>query len=111
VKREAVAVLKTEYPSQTTAAKAIGEKLATFYRTQYSDLYRTRGQDIDQAIAATQRVYRRNVFPDMKVTWGSYPNNIGHTDFPGCWRCHDDKHKAKDGRTIPQDCELCHKVE
>jgi len=111
VRREAVAVLRTEYPSQAAAAKGIGEKLATFYRTQYPEAYRARRQDVDQAIAATQRVYRRNVFPDMKVTWGSYPNNIGHTDFPGCWRCHDDKHKAKDGRTIQQDCELCHKVE
>jgi hypothetical protein len=79
VRREAVAVLRTEYPSQAAAAKAIGEKLAVFYRTQYPDVYHARRQDVDQAIAATQRVYRRNVFPDMKVT-GSYPNNID-TDF------------------------------
>jgi nitrate/TMAO reductase-like tetraheme cytochrome c subunit len=111
VKREAVAALKTEYPSREAATKAIGDKLATFYQTQYADLYRARRQDIDLAIAATQRLYGRNVFPGMKVTWGSYPNNIGHTDFPGCWRCHDDKHTARDGRTIQQDCELCHKVE
>jgi len=111
VKREAVAVLKTAYPSRDAATKAIGEKLATFYRTQYPDLYRARRQDVDRAIASTQRVYRRNVFPDMRVTWGTYPNNIGHTDFPGCWRCHDDKHKSTDGRTIQQDCELCHKIE
>ena len=46
----------------------------------------------------------------MKVTWGTYPNNIGHVDFPGCFRCHDDAKKTSDGRVIKQDCELCHKM-
>jgi nitrate/TMAO reductase-like tetraheme cytochrome c subunit len=110
-RREAVAALKAEYASRAVAAGAIARKLGTFYRTQYADVYRRRRQDIDQTIAGTERIYRRNVFPEMRVTWGTYPNNIGHTDFPGCWRCHDDKHTAKDGRTIPQDCELCHTFE
>ena len=35
-------------------------------------------------------IYARNVFPEMKVGWGTYPNNIGHEDFLGCFRCHDD---------------------
>jgi hypothetical protein len=47
----------------------------------------------------------------MKVTWGSYASNLGHSDFPGCFRCHDDGHKARDGSTISQDCEMCHKLE
>jgi hypothetical protein len=46
----------------------------------------------------------------MKVQWGTYPNNIGHADFPGCFRCHDDRHKAADGRLIKQDCDACHSV-
>ena len=44
----------------------------------------------------------------MKVTWGSYPDNKGHITATGCFRCHDDSHKAKDGSTISGDCELCH---
>jgi hypothetical protein len=52
----------------------------------------------------------RNVFPDMKVSWGTYPNNLGHQDFPGCFRCHDGSHSAADGRSIPNDCDTCHKV-
>jgi hypothetical protein len=47
----------------------------------------------------------------MKVGWGTYQNNIGHLNFPGCFRCHDDNHKAKDGSVISQDCELCHSME
>jgi hypothetical protein len=46
----------------------------------------------------------------MRLTWGSHPNHIGHEDFLGCFRCHDESHKAKDGRTITQDCETCHSI-
>jgi hypothetical protein len=40
-----------------------------------------------------------------------YVNNIGHIDFPGCFRCHDDDHKSKDGKKIGQDCDTCHVIE
>ena len=61
-----------------------------------------------RTIAAVQDIYARNVFPAMKVKWGTYPNNIGHVVFQGCFRCHDDNHKASDGSVIKQDCESCH---
>ena len=57
---------------------------------------------------ALQEIYSRNVFPEMKVTWGTYPNNLGHQNFPGCFRCHDDNHKSQAGKTITQDCSACH---
>jgi hypothetical protein len=66
---------------------------------------------VEQAVTTTEQLYRRNVFPEMNVHWGTYPNNIGHMDFPGCFRCHDDSHKTKDGKTIRQDCDLCHDME
>jgi len=44
----------------------------------------------------------------MKVGWGTYPRHIGHESSPGCFRCHDDTHATADGRTISQDCSLCH---
>jgi hypothetical protein len=47
----------------------------------------------------------------MKVSWSTYKNNIGHVDFPGCFRCHDDTKKTADGLVIKQDCELCHKMQ
>jgi len=55
-------------------------------------------------------IWDRNIFPDMNVTWGKYPMNIGHTDFPGCFRCHDGSHAAKSGDTITQDCNACHNI-
>lgn len=111
IKREAVAALSRRYASQQEAVEAIPRHLRTFYRTRYPDLYSSRRQDLERAIAVLVRLYRRNVFPQMNVTWGTYPNNIGHMEFPGCFRCHDDRHKAEDGSVIRQDCDLCHTIE
>jgi hypothetical protein len=64
---------------------------------------------VTSAVAALQTIYRRNVFPVMKVTFGTYPDNVGHTTSSGCFRCHDGSLTAKDGTTIGADCEYCHR--
>jgi hypothetical protein len=46
----------------------------------------------------------------MKVSWNTYPNHIGHFYTPGCFRCHDGKHKSAEGKIISKDCNLCHTV-
>jgi NapC/NirT cytochrome c family, N-terminal region len=106
VKREAVRLIKSSYPSQDEGANAIESGLRGFYAS--------RGGSIDpeavaRTIAAVQNLYRRNVFPTMKVTFGSYPSNRGHTTSDGCFRCHDEAHIAKDGSKISGDCDYCHK--
>jgi hypothetical protein len=110
-KRETVAALKDGYPDQQAASDAIAQRLRGFYRSNYKDIYDGRRQEVERAVTSAQRLYNRNVFPSMKVGWGTYPNNIGHMAFPGCFRCHDDSHKAKDGSVIRQDCELCHTIQ
>jgi hypothetical protein len=111
IKREATAALKATYQSQTAAADAIAARLREFYRLNYTDIYMGRRQEVERAVSGTQQLYRRNIFPAMNITWGTYANNIGHMDFPGCFRCHDDSHKTKDGKTIGQDCTLCHSMQ
>jgi hypothetical protein len=107
-RREAVAVLKGEYPDTATARQQIDQKLKNFYGQNYASLVPAHGSDIDNLVQATQRLYERNVFPHMKVTWGTHANHLGHTDSTGCFRCHDDQHKTADGRVIKQDCDQCH---
>jgi hypothetical protein len=46
----------------------------------------------------------------MNVTWGTHPNNLGHNDYPGCFRCHDGSHNAKGGASITNDCSVCHNL-
>jgi hypothetical protein len=108
IKMKGVELLKAIYGSSEEAAAKIPEALTAFYRQNYPDVYAKRAQDIDRAGHAVLAIYDRNVFPDLKVTWGTYPNNLGHTDFPGCFRCHDGSHTASDGKTIGQDCNTCH---
>jgi hypothetical protein len=46
----------------------------------------------------------------MKVVWNTYPNHIGHQDSPGCFRCHDNKHKTDTGEKIGKKCGTCHNI-
>ncbi len=108
IKKQSVELLKTDYSSREEAAGKLPAALIAFYRQNYPEVYRQRTPDILQASKAVLAIYNRNVFPDLKVTWGTYPNNLGHTDFPGCFRCHDSSHSAKDGKVISQDCNTCH---
>ena len=85
--------------------------LVSYYQQNYPDVAVKRVSDIQAAGEGLLAIYRRNVFPDLKVTWGTYPNNLGNNDDPGCFRCHDDNHKARDGKKISQDCDTCHKIE
>ena len=110
VRKKGIELLKADYPDQKTAERRISTALNDYYRESYPDLHRTHRAQVEAAAAALFAVYQRNVFPDMRVTWGTHPNHIGHDDSPGCFRCHDESHKAKDGRTITQDCEACHSV-
>jgi hypothetical protein len=108
VKKTSVALLQASYASEDEAAKKIPAGLTSFYQQSYPDEVRERGSDIQSAGQALLSMYRRNVFPDLKVTWGTYPNNLGHIDTPGCFRCHDNDHSTVDRRTISQDCGGCH---
>jgi hypothetical protein len=49
-------------------------------------------------------------FPGHGAELGVHPNNLGHNDFPGCFRCHDGLHTSADGGTISNDCTTCHKL-
>jgi len=109
VKREAIKLLTTPYRSQKDASETMQE-LAAFYRTEYPDVYAARQENIAQAVATLQEIYRQTTFPEMNLTWRTYPDNIGHTDFPGCFRCHDGKHVSADSEPIPSECSLCHSV-
>jgi hypothetical protein len=106
VRREGVRLVKASYNSEEEAARGIDRGLRDFYASRGGAIDQ---QSLERTIAAVQGVYRRNVFPAMKVTWGSYPENRSHIDFPGCTRCHDDTHAASDGSALSGDCEYCHK--
>jgi len=111
VKREGLAAVTAEYPTQEAAREGIADHLAAFYRSDYPDLADQRAEDIQEAVATLQEVYTTNVFPTMNVTWDTYPNHIGHQQSPGCFRCHNDQHATEDGKVISGDCfTACHNL-
>src|ERR1035437_105121 len=110
IHKKGMELIQAQYSSQADAAAKITSGLQDFYRTQYSGLWNGQHGQVDSAAKTLVAIYNRNVFPNMKVTWGTYPNNIGHNAFPGCFRCHDGSHTSKDGKTISNDCALCHNL-
>ena len=110
VKKQAVAALRVEYPDRATASEKIPQAIADFYKAKYPETYQSKRPIVETAAQQVKAIYLRNIFPEMKITWGTHPNNIGHDDFLGCFRCHDGKHKAADGRVINDDCSACHQI-
>jgi hypothetical protein len=110
IRKKAVEVLKVNYSARDVADRSIKAELNNFYRTNYSQIYQTRRNLVEQAGEEVSKIYLRNIFPDMRLTWGAHPNNLGHNDSPGCFRCHDGSHTSADGQTITNDCSACHQV-
>jgi nitrate/TMAO reductase-like tetraheme cytochrome c subunit len=103
IKKNAVAVLAQTYTNQTVALTKIESTLRAAYG---------KGTNVDATIAAVVGIYTNNFFPAMQVSWKAYPDNIGHKDWPGCFRCHDGLHKAADGKRKIEasDCNACHLI-
>jgi hypothetical protein len=114
-RRETVAALQQTHGDASAAARSIAERLRAFYAEAgdppAGSSSADRASRVDQLVRSAQFLYSRNVFPKMNVTWATHPDNLGHTDAPGCFRCHDGEHKASDGQVIRQDCDLCHNLE
>ena len=108
LKKKAVELLKQSYPTGQSGMEALPRTLSAFYQESYPEVWKVKRQAVERSGAALAEIYGRNVFPEMKVDWGTYPNNIGHQDFPGCFRCHDDDHSTSDGKVLSQDCGACH---
>lgn len=105
IKKEAIAALRSDYADRDAASRQIATSLTQFYQAKYPQ---TNSETLKNAIDAVKAIYLQNVFPEMKISWGTYPNNLGHMDFPGCFRCHDGNHKSADGQVISNDCATCH---
>lgn len=109
-KKQALQILKTAYKTRDEAATRIPQAFEDYYRENQPAVWAQRQADVTSSAKAVLAIWDRNIFPDMNVTWGHYPINIGHNDFPGCFRCHDDAHKSTGGTAITQDCTACHNL-
>jgi len=122
IKKEGLAALITDYPDKSTGLASIEERLTAFYAVEYPD---RKFPDLPGSIEAIQHIYDQNIFPDMKITWNTYPNHLGHkVEFgcfschnfmqheqsDGCFRCHNNHIQDEEGNTISNDCTICHSI-
>jgi nitrate/TMAO reductase-like tetraheme cytochrome c subunit len=108
--KQGLALIKAHYASEAEASEKITAGFEDFYRSQYPLVWDNQRAQIGQGAKTLVGIYSRNVFPFMSVTWGTHPNNLGHNDYPGCFRCHDGNHNSKAGKSITNDCSVCHNL-
>jgi len=111
IKSVAVEICAEEFPSTDSAMTYIEQTISAHYESNYPEIYAAQQPMIRKAISGFQEYYRQNIFPEMKVRWSAYPNHIGHMEFNGCFRCHNDTHISENGEKIGMDCNLCHTIE
>jgi hypothetical protein len=109
IKQYGVQILGKTYATEAEAAAAIAA-LPDLYRSEHPEVFSAREADIKAAAASMQTIFDNTQFPFMNVTWESHTNNVGHKDFPGCFRCHDGKHLSSDNQAIRLECNLCHSI-
>ena len=106
---QGVKVLSATYQNQEEGLKAIAG-LEDFYKSTYADFYAQKPDLIKAAITQIQTIYKDTVFFDQKIDWKTHPNNIGHVQTAGCFRCHDGKHLDANQQAIRMECNLCHSI-
>ena len=109
IRRKAVEVYSQVYDSSEKGVIGIGG-LENYYTTYYPDYYAANTQTVKDAISALQTAYGNSVYPEQNSDWSTHPNNVGHKDSPGCFRCHDGKHMDANNQAIRLECNLCHSV-
>jgi nitrate/TMAO reductase-like tetraheme cytochrome c subunit len=109
IRHLAVSVLTTQYATRDDAVKVIAA-LEDEYQRDFPDYYSQNTEKVQAAIAEIQSIYDRTVFLDQKVDWTTHPNNLGHINSPGCFRCHDGKHLNDKDEAVRLECNLCHSI-
>lgn len=110
IKYMAMEVLNQDFPTTDSALRYINSELNNYYSFMYEDIYENNREMINKAVETIQKEFSKNIFPSMRVKWNVYPNHIGHLEFEGCFRCHNDRHETPEKEVISMDCNLCHTI-
>ena len=111
IKNLSMEICGEEFESTDSAMSFIENSIKGFYEDNYPEIVTNNSELIQKAIAGLQTEFKNNIFPEMKVRWDAYPNNIGHLEFNGCFRCHSDELETDNGEIISKDCNLCHYID
>lgn len=109
IRKKSVEVYSQVYDTTEKGLAGI-EGLKQYYQTYHKDFYTENAGLVDEAVTALQSAYSASVFPEQNSDWNTHPNNVGHRDSPGCFRCHDGKHLDEQQKAIRLECNLCHSI-
>lgn len=110
IKEAGVRALDGDYGTTGAAMEGIAERIRAFYTEEQPKVLEEHADAIEKSIEELRSIYRRTIFPEMKASWAAHPNNIGHLDSPGCFRCHNDEMVDQGGKPILTDCTGCHTI-
>ncbi len=110
IKSVAMDICDNDFSSTDSAMQFIDSSIRAFYEESYPEIAEKDSSLIEKAITGLQNIFKHNIFPEMRVKWSEYPNHIGHVEFDGCFRCHNDRHETEEGEIISKDCNLCHNI-
>ena len=110
IKVQAVKALDGGYETTEEAMTGIANSMRNFYRRDFPEVFEKKSHALTTSIEKVQSLYRETIFPEMKSDWSAYPDNIGHRDSPGCFRCHNDELESADGDAIFTTCNKCHLI-
>lgn len=111
IREDSLKAIKKGYASRDEAQSELASYLMKLQTERNAEQATTYSKDIQLAGDYLLKEYMGNVWPNMNIDWGTYKSHVGHeyeTEGYGCFRCHDDEHETKDGKTISQDCDFCH---
>jgi len=112
IREDSISVLEENYMSRDEATDQIVENLLELVAKRHGNEFVAEHEnEIVKSGTFLLQAYLNNVWPKMKVTWGTYRQHLGHQfdeEGYGCFRCHNDEHETKFGKIIRQDCDLCH---
>jgi len=110
IKMLAMQIFNHPFTDRDSGSMYIRETVQEYYQDNYPEVAQVSGALIDQATAGLLEGYNKNFFPFMKANWDAYPMHKGHSEYNGCFRCHNGQHESENGEVISRDCNLCHSI-
>ncbi len=109
IRENAIDLLDREYPDLASANESF-QDLRHIYSNEHPEVYAESQGEIILAIATLEDIYSQIAFPEQELDWETHPDNLGHKNSPGCFRCHDGKHLSSTGEAIRLECNVCHSI-
>jgi hypothetical protein len=110
IKEVAVQALDGGYATTPEALEGIDRHLREYYQEEHPEVLEEHPEAVDASVETLRKIYQRTIFPEMKADWRAHPDNLGHLNSPGCFRCHNEGMRNSEGESIVSDCTTCHSV-